>query len=324
MGSRVELLKHWYRLSRGSSYWASSSRGQPGYHAGDLNFYYRDYTAKTRWDGALDADGMPLVQEAGATPFRHPLILAQKALGHWDICGRTGVRDGVHHASFLRIAECLRDGQEGNGGWSIASMKKSCYVSPYSALAQGQIASVLVRAAAVTADASFISSARRGLLLMLRAVEGGGTARVDGEDLWLEEYPRVDGPSVVLNGWISALFGLYDYSIADSDDAVTGALHAGIATLSRRALDYDAGYWSYYDRRGTIASPYYHRVHAVQLDALARTFPAHADEFARLCRRFESYERSRLKRARAVARKVVQKLRTPPDTVLALTKAPRR
>jgi hypothetical protein len=195
-------------------------------------------------------------------------------------------------------------------------MEKPDYVSPYSALAQAQAVSVLVRAAGITADASYMTAARRGLSLMLRPVEDGGTARAAGEDLFFEEYPQVDGAHVVLNGWISALYGLYDYTIADADATIAGALRTSVATLSRRAHEYDAGYWSYYNRRGAIASPYYHRVHVVQLDALARTFPEHAEEFARLHRRFDGYARSTGKRTRAVARKIVQKLRTPPVTVL--------
>ena len=58
------------------------------------------------------------------------------------------------------------------------------------------------------------------------------------------------------------------------------------------------------------------RSHVTQLRALELAFPAHAGAFAGLRERFEAQQASRLCRTRALAVKVVQKLRERQTTVL--------
>ena len=103
---------------------------------------------------------------------------------------------------------------------------------------------------------------------------------------------------------------------ADVRDALDASLEALIAYLPR----YDAGYWSLYDTSGTVASPYYHRVHITQLRALELTFPKHSNAFRALRSRFEKQLSSSVCRIKAFVLKAIQKVKQPPSMVVIQTK----
>lgn len=80
---------------------------------------------------------------------------------------------------------------------------------------------------------------------------------------------------------------------------------------------YNAGYWSFYDLVGTVASTFYHRLHIAQLHALELAFPEHAETFRSVRQDFSRQLKSILCRARAVGVKIYQKLTQPPEVVLS-------
>ena len=94
----------------------------------------------------------------------------------------------------------------------------------------------------------------------------------------LQEYPT-QTPSHVLNGWMFALWGLYDVSrLAERGGRTAPEAHRafldGTSALVRRVDLYDAGLgWSRYDlyphRLTHVASPFYHRLHVALLNATA-------------------------------------------------------
>jgi len=311
----LALTRHWGNMVLGSSYWHGAHGLGKSFIPGEIADYYRDYSTKANWIGVKDDQGLPLVQEPGGNLFYHPLIIAQKALGHWSCWLASGKRSENDYTAFLTIAQWLATIQELQGGWTVPSMKKSVYLSPYSALAQGQALSVLVRAYSVTNDGSYLKAARAGLEFMRKPVEQGGTSRYSSEGLILEEYPQRP-PNTVLNGWVSALFGLYDMALVEKRQEVEHALQSTVGALIAYLPRYNANFWSYYDTSGTLASPYYHHVHIVQLMALEKTFPANADVFRTFRLEFEKQNDSSICTARAFLVKALQKLKKPPTTVL--------
>ena len=83
----------------------------------------------------------------------------------------------------------------------------------------------------------------------------------------------------------------------------------------------DLGFWSLYEQSGTrlpmVASPFYHRLHIVQLRVMQRLSASleggeealsAPDTFKRVADRWESYARSRANRARALCYKSAFKL----------------
>ena len=319
MQSRIELwkalIRHWTRMLIGHSY-AHAARGVgPGFQPGELQDYYRNYSTKAKWKGAVDRSNFPLVQEPGGTPFHDPLTLVQKALGHWSCWLATSRREEKHYKQFLSLAGWIVRNQETQGSWKLPSMEKPCYTAPYSALTQGQAISVLVRAFSVTLEEVYLEAARGGLRFMLKPLQEGGTCRVTPEGLILEEYPQ-NRSNTVLNGWISALYGLYDFLLIADQADVRKALEASLEALAIHLPKYNVGYWSFYDTSGTLASPYYHCVHITQLEALGRTFPRYSNLFNQVRACFQNQMASSVCCTRAFMVKVFQKVRRPPITLL--------
>ena len=84
----------------------------------------------------------------------------------------------------------------------------------YSALAQGQGLSLRVRAHKETNDPTYLDTGRRAFEAFLLPVDKGGvTWEWPAGDIWFEEY-LLDPPTHILNGFIWALWGVYDYSLA--------------------------------------------------------------------------------------------------------------
>jgi hypothetical protein len=85
----------------------------------------------------------------------------------------------------------------------------------------------------------------------------------------LEEYPSKE-PSFVLNGFIYALFGLYDLYRVRRDPEVKQDIDACIDTLVARLPDFDSGYWSNYDlqKRELVRYYYQKNVHVPQMAVL--------------------------------------------------------
>ena len=314
------LIQHWYSMICGQSYWHASQGLGPCFKPGELQDYYRDYSSKVEWHGDVDHSQFPLVREPGGKPFHDPLVFAQKALGHWSCWLASSRQEETHREAFLGLAEWLVSNQEYSGSWVVPAMKKSIYTVPYSALTQGQAISVLARAFSSTSQERYLDAACRGLRFMLKPMQEGGTSRPTGAGLVLEEYPRHQ-TNTVLNGWISALFGIYDVLLLEDHVEIHDALESSLQALMTALPKYDEGYWSFYDSSGSLASPYYHRVHITQLRALEFTFPVKADAFRSTRLHFEEQLSSSICRTRAFLLKVGQKLRQPPVTVLIQSKA---
>ena len=131
----------------------------------------------------------------------------------------------------------------------------------------------------------------------------------DHGDLWFEEYV-VSPPTHILNGFMWAAWGVYDYFLAAQDHAARELFSAAVQTLLRNLDRYDLGFWSLYEQSGTrlpmVASAFYHQLHIVQLRIMA--FLTHKEVFARYAARWENYRRSRTKRTCALCYKSAFKL----------------
>lgn len=313
--SRISsLLRRWGTMLLGRSYWHVPQGVGRLFAPGRLCGYYNDSTAKVRWNGPVDEAGLPLNEFSGRQ-VHFPTTLFQKALGHWDLWLASGQKDEAHRTAFLNIARWAVETQDEQGGWPLWPLLGLRYASPYSAMTQGEGISVLVRAYLLTQDPVYLDAARRALGPMQKPLKDGGTCRVVPEGLILEEVPA-EKYKAILNGWVFALFGLYDYLLIQGSSEVCQMLERSLSALVAHLPSYNAGYWSYYDLSGHLASPFYHRLHIAQLEALNLAFPEHARVFNRLREHFMHQETKFFYRIRAVVVKAYQKLRNPPEAVL--------
>jgi heparosan-N-sulfate-glucuronate 5-epimerase len=224
--------------------------------------YFIDFRAKTRAAGA----------EAPASLL--PADLAQLALGWWD-CGLAG--DASAPARFEVAAALLeKQGQERDGEllWPYAVPVPKYDLEPpwCSALAQGQAASVFVRAHLRSGEERFAVAARKAIAPLLPASTSGLLA-VTPDGVVPEEAPS-DPPSLILNGWIYALWGLLDVAVGLGDRDCRGVFEDSALCLQRSIGRYDVGWWSRYSLYPhplpDLAKPFYHRLHIDQLEVLYR------------------------------------------------------
>lgn len=281
-----------------------------------LGEYYMLFTAKADYRGQYDEAGIPLLNYHGDTGLQYnPIAISQYGLGNYNLFRRTG--DLERRRKFMAVADWLVDNLEQNPDdlwvwnhhfdWEYRTLLKAPW---YSGLAQGQGISTLVRAHRVKGDSVYLDAARRAFEPFLVATDQGGVAHIDEEGhTWLEEY-LVSPPTHILNGFIWASWGIYDYFLATGEPRARELFDQAIETIAANLRRYDIGFWSLYEQSGTrlkmIASPFYHTLHIVQLQVLHRL--TGEEEFQRYALRWDNFSRSRVKKAMAIAYKAVFKL----------------
>lgn len=195
-----------------------------------------------------------------------------------------------HLAQFYYAADWLVRHQDKRGGWPIAVTRKladgQLELPPgwYSAMAQGQSISVLIRAYLRTKRHEYLDAALRSTAIFnIPSSLGGVRAMFVDRFPWYEEYPTT--PSCfVLNGFIYSLIGLYDLkTVAPSGEAseATKLYDEGIVSLKAMLPLFDTGSGSVYDLRhftlsGTapnLARWDYHATHVNQLLLLSNIDP---------------------------------------------------
>jgi heparosan-N-sulfate-glucuronate 5-epimerase len=278
--------------------------------------YYMTFGAKADYAGPFDDNGIPQLDYRGALGRHYnPIAIAQYGLGNFNRFKETG--DPERRKKFLRVADWLRNNLEKNPAgcsvwnhhfdWEYRTPLKAPW---YSGLAQGQGLSVLVRAHRETGDPAYLEAARRAFEPFTRGIaEGGVIARDDRGRAWIEEY-IVEPPTHILNGFVWASWGIYDYLLATGEAAPRKVWEESVGTLREELPTYDAGFWSLYEHSGTwmrmIASRFYHRLHVVQLRVMHRLSGDLI--FAETADRWEKYGASRWNRTRAGIHKALFKL----------------
>lgn len=283
---------------------------------GKLGAYYMTFAQKADYSGIYDANGIPMLDYLGAIgPQYNPIAIAQYGLGNFNLYLKSS--EPLRRAKFLKIADWLVANLEQNrGGFRVWNHHFDFeYRTPlrapwYSGLAQGQGISVLVRAHAETGSDIYEEAAQQAFQCMLASVEDGGVICEDTTaNRWIEEY-IVSPPTHILNGFIWALWGVYDLALHSDDSRAWRVWNDSLATLKANLHRYDTGYWSLYEQSGTrlkmMASPFYHRLHIVQLRVLAQL--AGDDFFEQYADRWERYQQSTANRSRALVYKSLFKL----------------
>jgi len=303
---RARQLLRWAKMLSGHSYHHQPQKLGPAFEPGQLKGYFNDLTHKARWSGHLDAAGIPYYVLSDGRKFWFPILITQKALGHWDRWLLEA--DEQDKKQFLLLCDWLVEHQDQAGGWDTWRGYLGPEYPKYSAMTQGQALSVLSRAVKLTGCSKYARCADKAAELMCRSVETGGVTYYQGDDVFLEEKPS-QPRNTVLNGWIFSWFGLYDYQLLTDDARIAELMTRSLGSLAKTLFQYDSGFWSYYDLRGNISSPFYHRLHISQLEALSLV--SSEPVFRDYQRRWMGYERNLLNKGRAVLLKAYQKLREP-------------
>ncbi len=298
------------------TFWHEVAEVNENMRSGELGEYYMPFTAKADYSGQYDNAGIPLLDYHGKLGLQYnPVAIAQYGLGNYNLFCRAG--DPQRRSKFLTVADWLVTHLEVNGSgmwvwnhhfdWEYRTRLKAPW---YSALAQGQGISVLVRAHRDVGGTRYLDAARRAFEPFLKTVDKGGVAyRDESGHNWFEEY-IVFPPTHILNGFIWASWGVYDYFLATREYAARRLFDQAIETLATNLHRYEAGFWSLYEQSGTwlkmMASPFYHHLHIVQLEILYRL--TGREIFRQFAVRWDGYRKSRLKQTAALLYKAIFKL----------------
>ena len=298
------------------TFWHETPAENPNATPGELGEYYMLFAEKADYRGAYDSSGVPQLDYHGHIGLQYnPIAIAQYGLGNYNLFRRTS--DPERRRKFFVVADWLCSHLERNAGglavwnhhfnWEYRDTLKAPW---YSGLAQGQGISLLARAHKESADPRYLNAAQCALECFYKPTTEGGVAFTDDSgNLWFEEY-IVSPPTHILNGFIWASWGIYDYYLATKDNSAYELFSRAVRTLLQNLDRYDLGFWSLYEQSGTrlpmVASTFYHRLHIVQLRIMHRL--TGEEKFCEVADRWESYLHSRTNRTRALCYKSAFKL----------------
>lgn len=325
----MSIARRWHYYRRIFSAYSGSRRSQltfwhetpeinPRADANQLGEYYMLFRKKADYTGHHDTAGIPMLDYRGVIGLQYnPIAVAQWGLANYNRYSETP--DQTRWQKTLKAADWLTANLELNPhglavwnhhfDWEYRDTLKAPW---YSGLAQAQGISLLLRAHSRSPSDhdKYRRAAETAFVALTRSVEQGGVLFEDArKDLWIEEY-LVNPPTHILNGFMWALWGVFDYSLATGDATAKTIFARGVETLLNNLALFDTGYWSLYEQSGTylkmLASPFYHRLHIVQLRVMSKL--TGDVRFAEVAERWEGYAHRRSNRTRALVEKTVFKL----------------
>ena len=256
---------------------------------GPYYFLFREQRIASGADQALirrfDDNGIPInrtyIDVDGVDYVYYPISIGQLGLAVFHTALAT--RRDEDRERFLKFVEWFAgNGTELSGGgvcWMThVPLPQYRHPGPWpSAFAQSRALSILLRGFQLSGDLRYARLAERALIPFTRPVEQGGVTAHTPWGPFYEEYPA-GMPTLVLNGKIFALCGLYDFVRVFPQEVLARRLFdEGIETLIRILPEYDLGFWSRYN---LCRAPWYPEIdpstvsyqhlHALQCEFLGR------------------------------------------------------
>lgn len=253
----------WYKMLSGRSIWHVNQNLGICFSKDSVQGYYNNMTEKvSKMPELLSNDLLPQLDLANGDKVYFPVAIFQYGLGAYDLFLLTN--DFRYKTKFLQCVEWTMNYQDEEGRWNNFFYIYPDY--PFGAMAQGEAVSLLVRAFIHTNDKKYLIAAKKGIDFMVTTVvDGGVTDYHDGDIVFLE----FSNKSAVLNGWIFAWWGLYDYVLVSGDkDYYKDILDSSLRTLIKYLPKFNNSYWSVYSLDNKLASPFYHNLHIAQMQAM--------------------------------------------------------
>lgn len=249
-----------------------------------------DYSYWENW--AFDPQGIPLVNYGGSVGLQYnPVFVGGYALANYQEYLNTGKKS--FREKFFAMANWFVETAQPKGDFSVWEFgfpwpwgSYNVTVPYVSALAQGSGLSVLVRAYISSRNSTYLEVAKSAMMSFKFDMNEGGVRYTDADGVWYEEMADKGAVSgKVLNGFLSALMNLYEYSFGANDAQGYALFFEGVNSLSKNLYRYDTGSWSYYDLlHHSPASLDYHKMHIEQLKTVYKltndkTFLEYSDKF---------------------------------------------
>ena len=264
MGISLYRIKKWYKMFTGQSVSHVNQGVGTCFSKEEVAGYYNDLTEKVTKDNPDIL--VPMYRVDTGSEIYFSIGVFQYGLAAYDLFLKT--REDAYRNKVLACSEWALNNQQEDGSWITFEYKSKEH--PYSSMAQGEGISLLIRAHILTGDSRYSDAAQKAKEFMLKPLCDGGTAEYT-EDGGILFYEATNNP-VILNGWIFSLWGLYDYCKYFSDEEAKQMLEKTLVSLKKKLSDFDMKYWSKYEDGKRICSPFYHKLHIAQLEAMYELF----------------------------------------------------
>lgn len=261
-------------------------------------YYPNDLSSKLLSNGVIDSDGIRVNFTLNGDRFYFPIALAQRALAMYDRYLKTG----TDLTSFNKLVEWFINNQDENGGWDCWSISNKGTKVNYSAMAQGQVISVLVRSYKDNKDPALLFAIEKAYSLLVSET----LCYKDNNIVLFDETPY-DERNIILNGHIFSLWGVYDYNRLFNSEHSSRILNLAIRGTLKLLSDSKIKWWSLYDQKGSLASPFYHNLHIAQLSAMYKMFGC--NDFLVYKNNYISYKKNKFFVFIAIVMKLIQKLK---------------
>ena len=300
MALNLYNIKKWIRMLSGKSILHVNQNMGSEFVPGELRGYFNNMTEKvTKLPELLTCEDVPTVITENGDTVVFPVAVFQYGLGAYDLYLKT--QEQSYFEKFRQTLEWTITNQESSGAWNNFFF---CYPAhPYGAMCQGEAVSLLLRGYKEFNDEFYLNAAKKAVEFMLTPADRGGTAEYVNGKLCLLEYSHLPA---VLNGWVFAIFGLYDMTIVCRDTLYTKALDNTLNYLTEKIEVFDCNYWSMYDMAGKIASPFYHNLHIAQMQALYAI--SGKDVFKKYQIKWSIQQKNIFNKSHAFLKKAIQKV----------------
>lgn len=263
MALSLYQIKRWSKMLSGKSIDHVKQNIGEQFSVNQLRGYYNNLTEKvTKSPISLDSDDMPTVTTEAGEKIFFPVAIFQYGLGAYDLWLQT--KDERYFKRFILCADWAVNNIDSEGRWNNFFFYNPS--EPYGAMAQGEGASLLLRAYNETGTEKYLDKAHKAIDFMISPLEKGGTTKYCDGNAFLMEYTF---KGMVLNGAIFAWWGLYDYVLVTEDnDKYKSILDLSLKSLIKVLPSFKYRVWSMYSLDGLIASPFYHNLHIAQMQAM--------------------------------------------------------
>jgi len=231
-------------------------------HSTQLGLYYFDFQLNpaklNRLIADFDSEGIPLnttyIDVAEKKLHYYPITIGQFGLAVYNDYIRTKNEEQKQY--FLRISRWFYNNRKTDtkfGFYWLTDVEKPEYhvFSPWkSAFSQSRAISILLRAWQISGETKYYEAAKLALEPFKYDISDGGvSAYAHNGHPFYEEYVAAE-PTMVLDGHIFSLFGLYDFVRAVSSDLdpqahklAANLFHKGIDSLIYWLPEFDIGFW---------------------------------------------------------------------------------
>lgn len=321
----INRIRYWNRIfstyifkksDTNLSFWHGEPEVNENTNYIELDQYYMRFIYKANYNGESDSNGVPKLNYRGDIGLQYnPIAIAQWGLGNYNLWSEK--KEDKYYNKFIASANWLVENAKPNKkniyvwnhyfNWTY----KETLISPwYSGLAQGQGLSVLCRAYKTTKDNKYLECIKKVVQSIQADISDGGVTAKDIEgNIWIEEYIMKGNPTHILNGFIWALWGIYDYWLLTKNNDTKILFDKYIKTIKSNLHKYDIGYWSLYElsdnKIAMQASQFYHKLHIVQLKILFKM--SNEIVFKEVSEKWLSYAQNDFYRIRSTIMKILFK-----------------